>query len=527
MSFLHAASIPFGRVCRFAAILPMTIATVCLTSGQASAQSGLRESLERLDRNQNGEIDPEEITSMARPFLERIAKSKRLSLNRSNDIEEFQEAARIYHAMANGMARNEIDLERDSTVVPFGSRSGETVIPEFGLAEVKYPYTEEDLRLAERAIRRSDRNDDGVLDRKEAAAGEWRQRDPFEADLNKDDRLSRLELAQRYARRRLLDNASSELVRRSARVGNGIRRAADSSRDSDNDDSRGRRRRGDIRSYLVWSVMERFDADRNGRLEAEEAASLGVPLSQMDVDRDGVVDRRELQEYLEERQDEAGAEIGNLPGWFFELDADRDQQVAMSEFTKEWTAEKLEEFNSYDRNLDGLLTAEEVQMSRAGVGGTYRNEAAEVLAPRKTIVSEIEVDEDYLIDDLNLRLSITHSNVDSLDGYLTGPDGQRVELFTEIGGSGNHFDDTVFDDQADTPIVKGRPPYEGSFHPEARTKRQPSLSHFEGKSIKGVWQLVIRGTRGDRFGMLNGWSLIVKPRDEMLDAKPIEVAEEE
>jgi hypothetical protein len=101
---------------------------------------------------------------------------------------------------------------------------------------------------------------------------------------------------------------------------------------------------------------------------------------------------------------------------------------------------------------------------------------------------------------------------------LTGPDGQRVELFTEIGGEGDHFDHTILDDQARYPIVKARPPYEGSYMPEALTKREPSLSSFNGKSIKGVWQLVIRGTRNERFGMLHSWALIVKPQEDMLDA---------
>lgn len=102
----------------------------------------------------------------------------------------------------------------------------------------------------------------------------------------------------------------------------------------------------------------------------------------------------------------------------------------------------------------------------------------------------------------------------SLDAFLTGPEGERVELFTEVGGSGDHFSKTTFDDQASTPVVKARPPYEGSFRPEAIDKRQPGLGVFNGKSVKGVWQLVIRGTRSDRFGMLHSWSLKVVPEDD-------------
>nr|MBC8874928.1 proprotein convertase P-domain-containing protein [Planctomycetota bacterium] len=103
-----------------------------------------------------------------------------------------------------------------------------------------------------------------------------------------------------------------------------------------------------------------------------------------------------------------------------------------------------------------------------------------------------------------------------LDAYLTGPDGQRIELFTEVGGEGDHFDETILDDQGRYPIVKARPPFKGTFLPEALIKKQPSLSHFNGKSVKGVWQLVVRCTRSERFGMLHNWGLIVRPEEGML-----------
>jgi subtilisin-like proprotein convertase family protein len=160
------------------------------------------------------------------------------------------------------------------------------------------------------------------------------------------------------------------------------------------------------------------------------------------------------------------------------------------------------------------------------VGGSYVNDDAELLPPHKTIISEIEVNEDYLIGDLNVRLLITHTHVSFLDAYLTGPDGTRVELFAEIGGEGDHFDQTVFDDQSQFPIVKAKPPFKGSFMPGAQIKRQPSLSSFNGKSIKGVWQLVVRGTRSERFGMLHSWGLIVKPQDHMLDSTPAALPED-
>ena len=46
--------------------------TLAVPTAVVQAQSGLRESLERLDVNENGVIEPEEVTPLARPYLERI-----------------------------------------------------------------------------------------------------------------------------------------------------------------------------------------------------------------------------------------------------------------------------------------------------------------------------------------------------------------------------------------------------------------------------------------------------------------------
>ena len=207
-------------------------------------------------------------------------------------------------------------------------------------------------------------------------------------------------------------------------------------------------------------------------------------------------------------QNEAGDLTEGLPGWFYELDIDRDGQVAMHEFTTTWTTDKRQEFASLDVNKDGLLTSSEVL--RATSTGGYRNETAQVLPPYRTIVSEIEIEDDFRIRDVDVQLSITHSHVEHLDGYLTGPDGQRIELFSSVGGGGDHFDQTVFDDQARISITKARTPFKDSFLPEGLLKREPGLSVFNGKSATGVWQLIIRGSRSDRCGMLHSWNLRMK-----------------
>jgi len=493
------------------------VVAVLANTTNAWGQAGLREALERLDRDSDGKIEPHEITPQARPYLERIAQTKRLSLDRDIDIKDLQEAARIYHAMQTGVGGAQITVTPSGTVRPFELDSSQVLIPEFGLADVKYPYTAEDVEDAGRSLRRSDANGDGFIDRSEAANSQWRDIDPFEFDADKDGRLSRMELIQRHARRRLMTEDSQELLQKLRRVGSGVRPVPPRQRVEDESQWW---RRGGSSYWLTSSLFSRFDTNRNGRLDGSELKKLGFPTARIDLDRDGELSRDELHAYLTEVQAEAGDESQGLPGWFYELDADRDGQVSMSEFTQEWTEAKRQEFALLDVNADGLLTASEVANSKALMGGSYSNESAEAIPPHKTIISEIEVFDDVLIGDLDIRLSITHTHTAYLDGFLTSPSGERVELFSEVGGSGDHFDETIFDDQAGTPINKAQPPFRGSFSTMAQAKRQPGLGQFNGQNARGVWQLVIRGTHNDRFGVLHGWALIIRPKEVMLDAAP-------
>ena len=57
----------------------------------------------------------------------------------------------------------------ESTVRSFAPDPDEPLIPEFGLAKVKFPYTQADLDFADRTMSSHDRNRDGYIDRAEAA----------------------------------------------------------------------------------------------------------------------------------------------------------------------------------------------------------------------------------------------------------------------------------------------------------------------------------------------------------------------
>jgi Ca2+-binding EF-hand superfamily protein len=53
---------------------------------------------------------------------------------------------------------------------------------------------------------------------------------------------------------------------------------------------------------------------------------------------------------------------GGLPRWFYDLDTDHDGQISLAEWRK--AGRSLEEFQRYDLNGDGLITAEEVRRAR-------------------------------------------------------------------------------------------------------------------------------------------------------------------
>jgi len=109
------------------------------------------------------------------------------------------------------------------------------------------------------------------------------------------------------------------------------------------------------------------------------------------------------------------------------------------------------------------------------------------------------------ITDLNVKLNITHPYNGDLDVFLIAPDGTRVELFTDVGGTSADFQDTILDDEASQSITDGSGPFTGSYRPEG------SLADFIGKNITGTWTLEITDDwSSSRAGTLNSWSLIVE-----------------
>ncbi len=105
------------------------------------------------------------------------------------------------------------------------------------------------------------------------------------------------------------------------------------------------------------------------------------------------------------------------------------------------------------------------------------------------------------IGDVDVTVSLTHTFDSDLTLTLVGPGGQRVALASGVGGDGDDFINTVFDDQAAGGIGSGTAPFTGHFRP------QSPLAGLAGIDPNGTWALEVRdGGNGDT-GTLQGWSL--------------------
>jgi subtilisin-like proprotein convertase family protein len=106
-----------------------------------------------------------------------------------------------------------------------------------------------------------------------------------------------------------------------------------------------------------------------------------------------------------------------------------------------------------------------------------------------------------VITKITLTLNITHTFDGDLVIDLISPSGQIVNLCTSVGGNGQNFTNTTFDDAAAIPITAGSAPFAGSFQP------QQLLSTFNGRSANGAWSLRITDVGPGDIGTLNSWSL--------------------
>ena len=120
----------------------------------------------------------------------------------------------------------------------------------------------------------------------------------------------------------------------------------------------------------------------------------------------------------------------------------------------------------------------------------------------------IDIKDHFTIHDLDVQLNVIHTKVFDLQIFLKSPAGSTICLnmynFDEYF-DGENYTDTVFDDEALTPIENAAAPFTGRFKP----RQGFSLDTFDGQSTFGRWRLRIYDARPADTGILNNFSLIV------------------
>jgi subtilisin-like proprotein convertase family protein len=158
------------------------------------------------------------------------------------------------------------------------------------------------------------------------------------------------------------------------------------------------------------------------------------------------------------------------------------------------------------------LAGNPVSDSNGGAYHQFRTGDSVLLAPASTdvpksiptpgtISSSLPVAENLGIEDVDVTLTLTHPYDTSLKATLIHPDGTRVLLFAQVGGSGSNFTGTTLDDEAAGPIGSGTAPFSGKYRPAE------ALSLLDGKPAAGSWKLELTDLYGYYQGNLVSWSL--------------------
>jgi subtilisin family serine protease/subtilisin-like proprotein convertase family protein len=118
-----------------------------------------------------------------------------------------------------------------------------------------------------------------------------------------------------------------------------------------------------------------------------------------------------------------------------------------------------------------------------------------------TTTSFVDISDSRQVLDVNVRLRISHNYDSDLVISLISPQGTEVVLSNRRGGNGSNFQNTIFDDEAGTPIASGSAPFNGVFRPDS------PLSAFDGRSAAGRWTLKVVDTTALNTGQVLNWAL--------------------
>jgi subtilisin-like proprotein convertase family protein len=105
------------------------------------------------------------------------------------------------------------------------------------------------------------------------------------------------------------------------------------------------------------------------------------------------------------------------------------------------------------------------------------------------------------LDDVNVRVDLTHPYVGDLTIQLVSPNSTVVTLFDGPGGDGDNLWNTWFDDGSGVGIDSAAAPFRGVFHPAG------SLADLVGQDAMGTWILRVIDAYPGAAGEVNSWGL--------------------
>lgn len=295
--------------------------------------------LKGLDSNQNGKLDPSEVSGRTAGFLRDMGFDTKDSISIDRVIEKI-EKDRGEQSRRDDRSNSRSSKDKETLKTPtFGAVS--EPVPSFGTGQssaIESMFSTDVIDQVNQTLREYDRNKDQVLDEREIGRGRWGNPSPKESDTNGDGKLSRIELMNRYRARELYqrdnddnrdrgDDRSSRGDQRNREDGTRSRYSSDryssdrgasdrgasdrgsygnsssyqsrsssssggsSSTNSSSSDDREKRER--YASYAD-SLIKQYDKDSDGKLSKEEIGNMRRPPKNADGDGDGIITKDEL-----------------------------------------------------------------------------------------------------------------------------------------------------------------------------------------------------------------------------------------
>ena len=134
----------------------------------------------------------------------------------------------------------------------------------------------------------------------------------------------------------------------------------------------------------------------------------------------------------------------------------------------------------------------------------------------------------FKVAKLTVQLNAAFPTDSALTATLIAPDGTQIPLFSNVGGTGSNFVNTIFDDSALTPIASGTAPFTGTFKPTGSLSTGASsrghtvdFKNTANQWVPGVWTLQLTNSKTGVTGTLGSWSLNITPVITVTPVNPV------